>query len=114
MSRSVVILMILVLVAIVIAVVNRARLRSGNRVDRTQGFEILSTDVSDESTIEQLKNAGSDTSKVTEIVHYLYVPNKGDATEAASALTVDGYNAEVRTPLGKLPDGRVSNDWSVV
>jgi regulator of RNase E activity RraB len=64
--------------------------------------------------IAELRKAGSDVSRPTNIRHYLYVPTQRQAKEAATTLRAHGYTVAVHEPLGKLSDGSVSKDWAVI
>ena len=68
----------------------------------------------DENVLKQLHNHGSDLSKPTHIVFYLYVPDEHDANAASAQLQSQGFRAEVDTPLGRLSDGTIETRWSVV
>jgi Regulator of ribonuclease activity B/Domain of unknown function (DUF4440) len=68
----------------------------------------------DERVLEQLRSSGSDLSKPTDIVFYLYIPSQSDAIAAATELAGLGFQTEVSTPIGKLPNGATENRFSVV
>lgn len=74
----------------------------------------LSDDANDENVITQLRARGSDLTKRTDIVFYLYIPGLRDARAAASTLNGHGFSAEVEGPLGRLPDGSYESRYSVV
>lgn len=64
--------------------------------------------------LSELKKAGSDLNKPTDIRFYLYIPALNDAQHAAQILRGDGFKVEVRAPLGPLPDGSVERRYSIV
>jgi rhodanese-related sulfurtransferase len=68
----------------------------------------------DEVVEAQLKAQGSDTTKPTDVVFYLYIPRLRDARTAARLLTEDGYTVAVNDPLGRLPDGSYEWRYSVI
>jgi rhodanese-related sulfurtransferase len=68
----------------------------------------------DQLVLSELKKAGSDLNKPTDIRFYLYIPVLNDAKHAAQILLEDGFKVEVRAPLGPLPDGSVERRYSVV
>ncbi len=68
----------------------------------------------DESLLRELHDHGSDLSKPTDIVFYLYIPDKNDANAAASELRTRGFQSDVGAPLGKFPNGATGNRWSVI
>jgi|HubBroStandDraft_6_1064221.scaffolds.fasta_scaffold203746_2 rhodanese-related sulfurtransferase len=68
----------------------------------------------DELVLSELKKAGSDLNKPTDIRFYLYIPALNDAQRAARTLREHGFKVEVRAPLGPLPDGSVERRYSVV
>ncbi len=72
------------------------------------------TDAMDQDIIAQLKRNGSDVTKPTDVVHYLYIPARRDAEEASRRSVAAGYRAAVGEPLGKLPNGTVEKRYSVV
>jgi len=74
----------------------------------------LSADQNDERVLAALRVAGSDITKPTAIVFYLYIPALRDATAAASVLRTNGLTVRVHQPLGKLPDGSYESRYSVV
>jgi Regulator of ribonuclease activity B len=82
--------------------------------DTLQTDPKLSDDQNDEAVLARLRARGSDLSKPTDVIFYLYIPSKTDATMAASILYHDGYTPEVEEPLGLLSDGTVELRYSVV
>lgn len=70
-------------------------------------------DAMDQDVIAQLRNNGSDVTKPTDVVHYLYIPVRGDAQDAARRSGAAGYRAVVHEPLGQLPNGTFEKRYSV-
>jgi regulator of ribonuclease activity B len=70
-------------------------------------------DAMDQGVIAQLKRNGSDVTKPTDVVHYLYIPSHRDAEEASRRSVAAGYRAAVHEPLGKLPNGTTETRYSV-
>ena len=68
----------------------------------------------DQAVLEKLRAAGSDLSKPTDIVFYLYIPAHSDALACVRKLDKIGFRSEADTPLGKLDDGITENRWSVI
>ncbi len=68
----------------------------------------------DERVLQALAAAGSDLSKSTDIVFYLYIPERDDAERCYTELWEHGYRARVSTPLGELPSGASEHRWSVI
>lgn len=68
----------------------------------------------DERVLRALASAGSDLSKSTDIVFYLYVPTREDADRCYVALWEAGYRSRVSAPLGELPNGLSESRWSVI
>lgn len=68
----------------------------------------------DQDVIARLKNNGSDVTKPTDIVHYLYILLRRDAEEASRRSHAAAYRAAVEEPLGKLPNGTTEKRYSVV
>jgi hypothetical protein len=50
----------------------------------------------DQLTLDQLKKAGGDLSKSTELVCYLYLPDESRAQQAAAQLRLAGFAVDVR------------------
>jgi hypothetical protein len=71
-------------------------------------------DASDESVLKALAAAGSDLTRHTDIIFYVYVPTREDADRCCATLWEHGYRAHVGQPLGALPDGTTESRWSVV
>jgi len=67
----------------------------------------------DDDVLDALAAAGSDLSKETDIVFYLYIPRREDTDACASALWEHGFRAQVMSPLGKLEDGSRSDNWGI-
>jgi regulator of ribonuclease activity B len=72
------------------------------------------TDAMDRDAIAQLKRNGSDVTKPTDVVHYLYISARRDAEEASRRSAAAGYRSAVEAPLGNLPNGTVENRYSVI
>ena len=83
-------------------------------------YDILKTnpnrseDQNDEAVLAKLRAKGSDSTKATDIVFYLYIPVLHDALTAGAALKQHGYTVDVQKPLGKLSDGSYESRYSVV
>jgi len=73
-----------------------------------------SDDQNDERVLAKLRANGSDLTKPTDVVFYLYVPALRDAKMAAATLKRAGYSVEVQPPLGRLADGTYDASFSVV
>ena len=54
-------------------------------------------DAADQATLDNMRRAGADLSKPVEIDHYLYLPRKDLADQAAAALRSQGYKVTVDT-----------------
>lgn len=63
----------------------------------------INTDAADQATLDQLRTAGSNLAKPTEIRHYLYVPNQKVANLAAKDLSSQGYTVTVETSADPQP-----------
>lgn len=74
----------------------------------------LTDDQNDESVLNALRDKGSDLTKPTDIVYYLYIPSLRDARTAASTLRESKFSPKVENPLGQLPDGSYESRYSVV
>jgi hypothetical protein len=87
---------------------------------RRPQFEILQKGLNqneaqnDAALLAQLRAHGSDLTKRTDIVFYLYIPKFEDARAANAELQRNGYDPEVRQPLGKLPSGGYESRYAVV
>jgi rhodanese-related sulfurtransferase len=75
---------------------------------------VVTGSAGDQFVLSELKKAGFDLNKPTDIRFYLYIPALNDAQHAAQILREEGFNVEVRAPLGPLPDGSVERRYSVV
>jgi regulator of ribonuclease activity B len=73
-----------------------------------------SDDKNDEAVLAKLRANGSDLTKRTDIVFYLYIPALRDARAAASTLQRDGFTSQVQEPLGRLSDGSYESRYSVI
>ena len=71
-------------------------------------------DQNDQEVLTQLHAKGSDLSKRTDMVFYLYIPSIQDAHTAASELDENGFVAEVEKPLGQVAGGSYESRYSVV
>jgi regulator of RNase E activity RraB len=69
---------------------------------------------SEESVLQQLRADGSDLTKKTDIVNYLYIPSLKDAEQIAEHLSRAGYEVEVREPQRRLTDGEIESRYSVL
>ncbi len=93
-----------------------ASISHGSKVPNGIWFRICgrSEDQNDEAVLAELRAKGSDLTKATDVVFYLYIPVLRDAHTAATALKKHGYTVEVQEPLGKLSDGSYESRYSVV
>jgi len=108
--------LIMVVLAIVMVVfVLRFR---GTRQVMSSAFQPLGNTASeeqgDEAILRGLREHGSDLTKATDIINYLYIPSLADAQNIAEHLTRGGYQVELREPLGRLPNGEVESRYSVL
>lgn len=55
----------------------------------------------DAKVFTELKNAGHDFSKETEVDFYLYFPEQGAAAGTLQVLSADGYTGEIKNQDGK-------------
>lgn len=88
------------------------------RDDSGDGMTILGqvprdTDAGDSAVIDQLRKAGSDLSRPTDVTLYLYIPAEHDARAAAASLRKRGFNVEVHSPLRNSSEA-ASDDWGVI
>jgi hypothetical protein len=83
---------------------------------RTPPRELTSQDDGDgdEDVLRALASAGSNLTKPTDIVFYLYVPTREDADRCYCTLWENGFRTRVSIPLGALPDGTSEHRWSVI
>jgi hypothetical protein len=108
------------LVAVVLIVGLVAAFRARTSATASQGtiypigHNYGSVDSGDQQVLEQLRAHGSDLTKPTDIINYLYIPRLADAKNLAEHLSRGGYAVEVREPLGRLPDGTTESRYSVV
>ena len=98
-------------VGIWLAVASR---RDVGQHDRILNQTIGTGSAGDQLVLSELRKAGSDLTKPTDIRFYLYIPTLSDAQHAAQTLREHGFTVEVRAPLGSLPDGSVERRYSVV
>ena len=70
-------------------------------------------DAMDRDVIAQLKSNGSDVTKPTDVLHYLYIPSRRDAEAVSRRSVAAGYRAAVEDPLGMLPNGTMEKRYSV-
>jgi hypothetical protein len=71
------------------------------------------TDAADRAVLDQLRKAGSDLSRPTDVTYYLYVPAERDARTAAALLQRRGFKTDVEPPLRNSSEA-ASNDWGVI
>jgi len=60
------------------------------------GSQKLTKSQADQMILQQLKSLGADMSQPREVLHYLYLPSRDAARQAAEALRSKGYSAEER------------------
>lgn len=70
----------------------------------------IDTDAADQATLDQLRTAGSNLAKPTEIRHYLYVPSQDAANLAGKDLTSQGYTVTVDRSAAPKP----GQEWLVL
>jgi hypothetical protein len=100
-------------ISVIITACSGSRARSDARAARpSAGPRLL--DAMDRDTLAQLRQNGANLTKRTDMVHYLYIPARGDAETAARRLNEAGYRASVGEPLGALPNGTTENRYSVI
>jgi hypothetical protein len=75
---------------------------------------VLSDDANDAIVLRELRKRGSDLSKPTDIVFYLYIPSLQDARSSVQELDRDGLSAHYEQPLGRLSDGSFEKRYSVI
>ncbi len=66
-----------------------------SEISHSGTVEKMPKDAADSAVFTQLKQAGHDFSKETEVVFYLYFPEEGAARGALQVLSADGYNGEI-------------------
>jgi hypothetical protein len=113
MSVSIV-LVVVIVAAIAIAVGGVRRRRPGAAVPKAAAVTPTYEVDDDRVALIQLRAAGADLSRPTELRHYLYLPTRAQAEQATAELVARGFVPEVRTPRGLQPDGHVETDWAVV
>jgi hypothetical protein len=64
----------------------------------------MNAPASDKQVLQQLRKAGADLTKATEVNYYLYFPDSVTASHAADSARAFGFDAEVR-------DGRGRAEW---
>jgi Regulator of ribonuclease activity B len=64
--------------------------------------------------LRELRKRGSNLSKATDIVFFLYIPSLRDARSSVQELDRDGLSAQYEQPLGRLSDGSFEKRYSVV
>jgi len=107
----------LVMVALAVAtfVLLRFRASANRSADAIQPVaHYPAVEDSDEGVLQQLRADGSDLTKKTDIVNYLYIPSLKDAKHIAEHLSRAGYEVEVREPLGRRPDGEIESRYSLL
>ena len=106
---------IIAIVVLMTATLFALRLWNGSGTDKLEVTgQARSGAEGDRLVIEQLRQAGADVSKRTNLIFYLYIPSRADAESAGSDLESAGYSVQVEDPLGKLTDGTSSLDYCVV
>jgi hypothetical protein len=65
--------------------------------ERTGRVEPSRPEEGDQAIVSQLRSLGADLSRPREVVHYLYLPTREAAEQAAEELRGEGYSVEVRT-----------------
>ena len=68
----------------------------------------------DQAVIDQLRRAGSNLQKPTDISLYVYVPTSASAVDAQIEILSNNYRAEVVLPLTRPDDPEGSRDFSVL
>lgn len=70
---------------------------SGYRSPSHVAAQTATADTADQALLDNMRKAGSDLSKPVQIDHYLYVPRKDLADQAAAELRPQGYKVTVDT-----------------
>jgi hypothetical protein len=108
------VLLIVIVAAVAVAWIAVRRDRAPRLVP-IAGTAALSDDAADAEILVQLRSAGADLAKPTEIRHYLYVPTRAQAEQAAAELAARGFVPELLPPVGPQPgDHGYGTDWAVV
>ena len=89
-----------ILVACVAAVV----LRRNRAVTVSKLAGPIGSEAGDMQVLQQLREAGADLTKATEVNYYMYFPDSATAARAADSVRAFGFEAEVR-------DGRGRTEW---
>lgn len=104
----------LAVVILTIAVMLVLRFRSSSELAIRPIGHAESLEEGDEAVLRALQERGSDLTKATDIINYLYIPSLADAQNIEAHLTRGGYQVEVREPLERLSDGTVESSYSVL
>lgn len=108
----------LVAVVLIVGLVMAFRARTSATASQGRIYPISnnygSVDSGDQQVLEQLRAHGSDLTKRTDIINYLYIPRLADANNVYDHLSRAGYAVEVREPLGRLRDGETESRYSVL
>ncbi|HTW83660.1 MAG TPA: ribonuclease E inhibitor RraB [Candidatus Sulfotelmatobacter sp.] len=109
-----IVLVVVIVAAIAIAWVAVRREHVPARPERATTTVVPNETSADAQILEQLRLAGADLTKPTELRYYLYVPTRAQAEQAAAELVARGYTPELRAPRGLRPDGKVDTEWAVI
>jgi len=67
-------------------------------------------DVGDAAVISELQKEGSDVTRETSVIHYLYVPSEEAAQEASASLCRRGFTTDITEPESSEP----GDTWAVI
>lgn len=85
------------------------RRRKKDEVDLDSRSPQLGLKYKDLLVLEQLVKAGADLTQPRHVLHFLYLPDRDRAVQAAEEATARGFEVAVREPLPDYPD-----QWTVV
>ena len=106
------ILLIVIVAAIAVAWVTVRRDRAPRRMP--VAVATAADDAADAPVLAQLRAAGADLTKPTQIRYSLYVPTRAQAEQAAAELAARGFVPELRPPRGLQAGGAVDTEWAVI
>ncbi|MGD0051354.1 MAG: ribonuclease E inhibitor RraB [Vulcanimicrobiaceae bacterium] len=106
-------LLIVIVAAIAVAWVAVRRDRVGRKLPVAVAT-VRDDDVADTQVLAQLRAAGADLTKPTQIRYSLYVPTRAQAEQAAAELAARGFVPELRPPAGLQAGGAIDTEWAVI
>jgi hypothetical protein len=71
-------------------------------------------DTGDAAVISELKKAGSDVTRETSVIHYLYVPSEKAAHDASAALCRGGFTTVITEPENTAVNSEPGGTWGVI